>query len=163
VIGTGRLLGLALPENFNRPFMARNMIDFWNRWHISLSHWIRDYIFTPLYKNLTSVAPGGARVFGYACLFTALFLAGVWHGSSSTFVIFGLIHGVGVATNRVAEDWIVARYKRAGLRQYYGVPWVRYLAVFITMHYVCLSFLFFRPDLSQNLQIILKVLEVVSW
>lgn len=163
VIGAGRLLGFTLPENFNRPFLARNMLDFWNRWHISLSHWIRDYIFTPAYRLLVSIGPRHAKEAGYACLFLALLAAGVWHGASVTFLIFGLIHGLGVSVNRMTEDAIVARYKRAGLRAYLGLRWVRVLAGVITMHYVGLSFLFFRPDVHQNIMVIRKALGALPW
>jgi D-alanyl-lipoteichoic acid acyltransferase DltB (MBOAT superfamily) len=163
VIGAGRLLGFTLPENFDRPFLARNMLDFWNRWHITLSHWIRDYVFTPAYRHLVSVRPRYAKEAGYACLFMALLAAGVWHGASATFLIFGLIHGVGVSVNRMTEDAIVARYKRAGLRAYLGLRWVRVLAGVITMHYVGLSFLFFRPDIHQNIMVLRKALGALPW
>lgn len=163
VIGAGRLLGFALPENFDRPYVARNMLEFWNRWHISLSFWIRDYIFTPAYMRLVAARPGIARVAGYACLFLALLAAGVWHGSSATFLVFGVIHGLGVSVNRMAEDFIVSRYKRAGLRAYLGIGWVRRLANLATLHYVGLSFLFFRPDLDQNLMVVRRLLGVLPW
>ena len=95
VIGAARLLGFPLPENFNRPYLARNIIDFWNRWHISLSHWVRDYVFMTSYKTAVLRFPQRGKYLGYAFLFLALFVAGIWHGSTGNFVIFGALHGLG--------------------------------------------------------------------
>lgn len=90
-IGLARLLGIKLPENFNWPYAARNIQDFWQRWHISLSSWIRDYIYIPL---------GGSRHGIVRKIFNGLLafaLCGLWHGPSWHFVIWGVYHGVGLA------------------------------------------------------------------
>lgn len=89
-IGFARLLGVSLPENFNWPYLARNLQDFWQRWHISLSTWIRDYVYIPL---------GGSRHGLARRVFNALFafaLCGLWHGAAWNFVLWGLYHGVGL-------------------------------------------------------------------
>jgi len=77
VIAAAKLIGLTLPENFNRPYVARNVIDYWNRWHITLTHWIRDYIFMSSYKAVAERFPNKGRQLGYGLLFLALLLAGV--------------------------------------------------------------------------------------
>ena len=100
VVAAARLIGLTLPENFNRPYLARNVIDFWNRWHISLSHWIRDYIFMTFYKVRYRAVSQTGKQLGYGLLFFSLFLSGVWHGSTAGFAVFGAIHGLGAAVNR---------------------------------------------------------------
>lgn len=90
-IGLARLLGVKLPENFNWPYAARSIQDFWQRWHISLSSWIRDYVYIPL---------GGSRHGIARKIFNGLFafaLCGLWHGPSWNFVIWGVYHGVGLA------------------------------------------------------------------
>lgn len=90
-IGSARLLGVRLPENFNWPYLAHNLQDFWQRWHISLSSWIRDYIYIPLGGNRHGVirrVANGLIAFG---------LCGLWHGPAWHFVIWGIYHGVGLA------------------------------------------------------------------
>jgi alginate O-acetyltransferase complex protein AlgI len=94
-IGVAGLFGVAIPENFDRPYWAANISMFWRRWHMSLSSWIRDYIFIPL---------GGSRgqpLITALNLFMAMAIAGLWHGAAWTFVAWGLWHGVGLAVHRV--------------------------------------------------------------
>ena len=96
VIAAGSLLGYKIPENFNYPFLARNILDYWSRWHITLGHWIRDYLFTPIYKGGATRFPAhtsAVAVFGYFVAFT---VAGVWHGSTWNFLVYGLLHGIGI-------------------------------------------------------------------
>ena len=90
-IGLARLLGVKLPENFNWPYAARSIQDFWQRWHISLSSWIRDYVYIPLGGNRHGVA---RKIFNGLVAFA---LVGLWHGPAWNFVVWGLYHGVGLA------------------------------------------------------------------
>jgi alginate O-acetyltransferase complex protein AlgI len=102
-IGTAGLLGIRIPENFARPYWAQNISMFWRRWHMSLSSWIRDYVFIPL---------GGSRrapALTALNLFVAMAIAGLWHGAAWTFVVWGLWHGVGLAGHRVWSERIVPR------------------------------------------------------
>jgi alginate O-acetyltransferase complex protein AlgI len=90
-IGFARMMGIKLPQNFNWPYVARNIKDFWQRWHISLSAWIRDYIYIPL---------GGNRNGSFRRLFNGMFafaLCGLWHGAAWNFLLWGLYHGLGLA------------------------------------------------------------------
>ncbi len=89
-LGVGKLFGLELTQNFNRPFYATNIQDFWRRWHISLTSWITDYIFLPLRMSLRSLGKLGLVL----CLFTAFILVGAWHGIGWTFIVFGALHGL---------------------------------------------------------------------
>ncbi|MFI5351167.1 MAG: MBOAT family O-acyltransferase, partial [Elusimicrobiota bacterium] len=150
VIGSARLLGLTLPENFDRPFLARNMIEFWNRWHISLTQWIRDYVFMTSYKWTATRWASLKRPAGYVLLFAALFVAGVWHGSTWNFVLFGVVHGLGVAAASVYADALRARLGADGVKRYLQNRWLRRAAVLGTFHYVCFSFLFFPSDLGKT-------------
>jgi len=151
VIGAAGMFGMRQVENFDRPWLARNMIDFWDRWHMSLTAWIRDYVFLTSYKAVVQRWPAHARSGGVALLFGALLLAGIWHGSSWNFVVFGLVHGLGVAAARVWTDTLKQRLGRRGLQRYDANPWIRRVAVVATFHYACFSFLFFIPGLGRHL------------
>jgi len=108
-LGTARLFGIRLTENFNRPYAATSITDFWRRWHISLSSWVNDYIFKPLSLWL-SLRWGLGRWAIYAALLLSFFVIGIWHGSDWNFVAFGLLHGA-VLTFEVAT--VAWRQKRA--------------------------------------------------
>lgn len=149
-IAGARLVGMRLPENFNHPYLARNMIDFWTRWHMTLTNWIRDYVFNPLYKRSVELWPAQSRYLAFACYFVALFLAGIWHGSTWNFVAFGLLHGGGVSAAKVWEDIIIQRRGRKGLRAYLSSPVIRGVAIFCTFNFVCFTFLFFPPGLRSR-------------
>ena len=94
-IGFARLLGIELPENFQRPYLASNIREFWNRWHITLSHWVRDYVFLPTARALFNTRlrrrPPAIAVFSYLVAFLAV---GAWHGATAAFLVWGLYHGV---------------------------------------------------------------------
>ncbi len=92
-IGLGLMMGIRLPENFNWPYLATSLQDFWHRWHISLSTWIRDYVYIPLGGNRHGMA---RKAFN---LFTAFALCGLWHGAAWNFVCWGVYHGVGLVIN----------------------------------------------------------------
>jgi len=105
-IGAARMLGFNLTENFNRPFASRNIAEFWQRWHISLSFWFRDYVLTPLVFRIIRIANSrpvlGIRIdtFAYLCAIPITWaLCGLWHGANWTFLILGLLHGLLVGFN----------------------------------------------------------------
>jgi len=164
VIAAAKLIGLTLPENFNRPYIARNIIDFWNRWHITLTHWIRDYIFIASYKAVSARFPNKRKQFGYGLLFLALFLAGVWHGSTAGFAVFGAIHGIGAATNQVYGDTLRSWLGREGFNKYLKNRFYRVAAILLTAHYVCFAFMFFSSGVQGAVQI-LKIVgrSIRSW
>lgn len=154
VIGAAALVGLRLPENFDRPYLARNMIDFWSRWHRTLSFWIRDYIFTPLYKNLAQRWPAAAGTLAIFCFFIALTLAGIWHGSTWNFVVFGLLQGIGVSLAKFWENRLLRKVGRQGLKRYLASPKIRIAATVANFHFVCVTFLFFPAELDQCLRLL---------
>lgn len=92
--GSANLLGFSLPENFNMPYIAGSLKDFWHRWHMSLSTWLKDYLFIPLGGSKGSESATAAN------LLTTMLLGGLWHGASWTFVLWGIFHGVGLGINR---------------------------------------------------------------
>jgi alginate O-acetyltransferase complex protein AlgI len=127
VTGLGLLLGFELPANFRQPYLARNLPAFWQRWHISLSSFIRDYIYIPL---------GGSRL-GWGrtqCnVVLAMLISGAWHGANWTFLLWGLLHGLGVLAFNLGQ--------RLGLR-----PLPAWLAHSLTFGFVMLAWLFFRAQ-----------------
>jgi D-alanyl-lipoteichoic acid acyltransferase DltB (MBOAT superfamily) len=103
VIALARLMRVRLPENFDRPFSASSFLDFWNRWHITLSTWLKNYTYNPLLlllmRRVTSVTL--QPFLGVFCFFVTFFLIGIWHGRTSEFIFFGLLLGVGVSINKL--------------------------------------------------------------
>jgi D-alanyl-lipoteichoic acid acyltransferase DltB (MBOAT superfamily) len=108
VIAIGRLMRIRLPENFDRPFSASSFLDFWNRWHITLSTWLKTYVYNPLLLALMRrVSSLSMQPFlGVICFFVTFFLIGVWHGRTSEFIVFGLLQGGGVAINKLWQIWL---------------------------------------------------------
>jgi alginate O-acetyltransferase complex protein AlgI len=139
-IGLALLLGYQLPQNFNRPYLALSLQDFWRRWHMTLSRWLRDYLYIPLGGNR------GGRRRTYRNLMLTMLLGGLWHGAAWTFLIWGGIHGGALS----AERWARERF-----RGFHLPAWVAWL---ITFHVVCLAWVFFRsPDLTTAFEMLGQV------
>ena len=161
VIAGARFVGLRLPENFDRPYLSRNLIDYWTRWHRTLGFWIRDYLFVPLYKAIAVRRLKRAESLAFLCYFVAFFVAGVWHGSTANFVVYGLFQGVGVSAAKLWERHLLKRRGRGGLREYLESPRVRAAAIAGTLHFACFSLLFFPVDINTTLQIFRTVWSAV--
>lgn len=139
-IGMAILIGIRLPNNFLRPYFATSIVDFWRRWHITLSFWLRDY----LYFGLGGNRQGAIRTF--VNIVITMTLGGLWHGANWTFVIWGLLHGVGVSFVHFLRSLF-------GQRQLTAIPgWVGAL---ITFHFVTLVWIFFRaPTVEKAMQML---------
>ena len=127
VTGLGLLLGYELPVNFRQPYLARNLQDFWSRWHVSLSSFIRDYIYIPM---------GGSRQGWWrtqANVMTGMLVSGLWHGANWTFIVWGLLHGLGVVALHAMRRWDLP-------------AWPLPLARLATFLFVTLAWVFFRAD-----------------
>lgn len=118
VIGVARFFGIVLPENFDRPFAAENFINFWSRWHITLSSWLRTYVYNPLMMTLMGriTAKWVSPYLAVVAFFVTFFLVGVWHGQTSEFLFFGILQGGGVAANKLYQVAMAQRMGRAGYR-----------------------------------------------
>lgn len=121
VIGIATLYGFDIPENFNKPFAAQSFLDFWSRWHITLSNWFKFYIFNPLTKALTHrwPKPGAAPYIGVVAYFVTFTLMGTWHGASPAFIVYGLFLGCGVSGNKLYQLFArkaLGRHRYAALR-----------------------------------------------
>ncbi len=141
-IGAAALLGFRFPGNFNQPYRAISMKDFWRRWHISLSSWLRDYLYKPLGGN----RKGRTRT--YINLALVMLLGGLWHGAAWAFVIWGAIHGIGLAVERAAG--LGKGIDRAARGQSAGPLWRQLLGGLIVFHIVCLAWVFFRAGAEPN-------------
>lgn len=162
VIGGAALFGLRLPENFDRPYLSRNILDFWSRWHQTLGFFIRDYLFMPVYKTIAERLPRQASSLAFLCYFFAFLLAGVWHGSTANFAVFGALHGLGASATKLWEMLITKRSGRAGLRRYLASAPIRWTAIAVTGHYVCFAMLYF-PETPARVLTALRLLGAALW
>ncbi len=133
-LGSALLLGIKLPANFNRPYVAQNIADFWRRWHISFSNWLRDY----LYFSLPGLRSRW-KIFAYLNLVLTMAIGGLWHGASWTFLIWGVWHGCGLAAHR----WWQALRRNAARSEH---PAARIGRGLVTFHFVLISWVFFRAS-----------------
>jgi D-alanyl-lipoteichoic acid acyltransferase DltB (MBOAT superfamily) len=144
--GVARLLGFNLILNFNNPYLATGLGEFWTRWHISLSSWFRDYVYIPLGGNR-----GG--VFNtYRNLLVTFLLSGIWHGAAWTFVIWGGLHALGVMVTRELERSAFYRHQVPRL--------VKQLGVF---SFVCFAWIFFRADSLGDARLIVGRIFSATW
>ena len=150
-VGLGRLCGWAPPENFAQPWRSRNLVELWNRWHISLSQWSRDYVFTPLLRPLTRrrLPPLARAAIAYTC---SMLVLGLWHEIAWPFVLFGLVHGAGLWLCKAWEVVIRRRFGNTGLQRYLSLRPIRVLAMLITWQFVAFTLLLVRGSLWQQLR-----------
>ena len=130
-IGVALLLGFRFQKNFNQPYRAQSIQDFWRRWHISLSSWLRDYLYIPL---------GGSRAGPLRTrlnLMITMLLGGIWHGAAWTFLFWGFLHGLGLVVERLL-GWGRSAARRP--------MWQKVLATVLVFHFVCLAWIFFRSE-----------------
>lgn len=143
-IGVAALLGYRFLDNFNQPYRAASLQDFWRRWHISLSTWLRDYLYVPLGGNR------GGEAKTYRNLFLTMFLGGIWHGAAWTFVFWGAFHGVMLAVERYTkgklEEFAPLQTDPGGVIAVIGNGARYVVGVFWTFHLVCFAWIFFRAD-----------------
>jgi len=138
-VGLAHLLGFRLARNFNMPYLAVNVADFWRRWHISLSTWLRNYLFIPL---------GGSRgssLLTARNLMITMMLGGLWHGASWSYVVWGGLHGVFLIVHRQFRDFCQPRPRLTALLETHAGTVCR---VFTTFMCVAFAWIFFRPDLA---------------
>jgi alginate O-acetyltransferase complex protein AlgI len=148
-MGAAMLIGIRLPENFRRPYLAMSVADFWKRWHISFSNWLFFYLFDFLPKSRKRPMLS----YGYAVLVTMM-LGGLWHGISWNFLFWGALHGLGLG--------IVFAWKR---RRRIPSPywWAKLLGGLVTFHFVCFTWIFFRAASLANAVAVLRGLGALTW
>jgi D-alanyl-lipoteichoic acid acyltransferase DltB (MBOAT superfamily) len=158
-IGAAGLIGIPVPENFDNPLAARNMKEFWNRWHITLSSWMRDVVFSPLSKFLVRLF--GIKQADHAIALTIVIvflLVGIWHGVGWNFVAYGAAHALGVVTNHYYTILLKKKLGREGFRAYNENRWIHAVAVAATFVYVAATLILFANSFS-DIKIILHSLR----
>ena len=144
-IGIALLLGFRFPKNFDAPYKSATITEFWRRWHISLSTWLRDY----LYISLGGNRKGKLRTYGN--LFITMLLGGLWHGAAVRFILWGALHGAALALHKL---WmaVVPGAKATGDQMHW---WSRAAGIFFTFNLVCLGWLMFRAESMQTVELML--------
>ncbi len=142
-VGAGRLIGVHTPENFRHPLVARNIVEFWERWHISLSLFIRRNIFIPVQLGLMRRAPKTSPVAIYAIAISVTFIgAGLWHGISLRYVIWGAAHAVALICCVASNRAMMKRWGESGVAAYRANRVARVAATVLTFEFVALSLAF---------------------
>jgi len=144
--GVAKLMGFNLILNFNNPYLATGLGEFWTRWHISLSSWFRDYVYIPLGGNRNGTLAT------YRNLFITFFISGIWHGANWTFMIWGALHGIGVLITRELERSRVYRERVPKL--------AKQLGVFL---FVSFTWIFFRADSLSDAWLIIRRICGATW
>jgi alginate O-acetyltransferase complex protein AlgI len=147
--GAAQLLGFHFMVNFRQPYLATTLQDFWRRWHISLSSWLRDYLYIPLGGN----RKGGSRTYGN--LLTTMLIGGLWHGANWTFVIWGGIHGGWLALER-----LLGLGREEDVKSSWSVTWLKRILLF---NLVCLTWIFFRATSIHGAFVFLRGLTSLAW
>lgn len=151
-IGSAQILGFRLMKNFDRPYHAKSVSEFWRRWHISLSTWLRDYIYNPVLI--------GTRNWGQPAIVFSLFVTflacGLWHGAYWTFIIFGLLHGMVLSLEAVTKK------RRKKLKKI--VPPLIYdsASMVLTFAFVCMTFIFFRSSTVSDAFLVMKNIAAID-
>lgn len=160
-VAAGALCGFEIQENFESPLTARNLQEFWKRWHITLGNYLRDLLFSPLSKYIANTHGGknvqhavGISIF---CVFVVI---GIWHGVGWNFVLYGAVHGVGVMTVHYYTQYLRKKLGRQPYQSYLGNPWIKGAAVLITQSFAAVSLILFAnplPDVGHLLH------SVATW
>ena len=158
-IGLGRLFGIKVPENFNKPYIKRNLVQFWQNWHMTLTSWLREYLFMPLGKGLMGkVGAGHPWFINSVCQVVTMAAVGIWHGSTVSFLIWGLYHGVGLALYRIYSDLL----KRYGSEKFLG--WLSeskaafYASMAVNFVFVSIGWVFFSFKWDTALKIVMRLM-----
>ena len=148
-IGVAALMGYELKDNFRFPYQSLNLTEFWHRWHIALSTWFRDYLYIPLGGN----RKGELRT--YLNSFLAMIVAGLWHGASWMFIVWGVLHGIGLVIHKLCRN--------NGLDKIPDNKYTKGISWFITFSYVSLAWIFFRAaDMTTATTLIDNILHTIS-
>ncbi len=135
-IGAAQVMGFRLMDNFNRPYFAKSIVEFWQRWHISLSSWFRDYLYIPLGGNRVAVPRWCFNIM------VVFLVSGLWHGANWTFIVWGALHGVYVIAGVATFAW---QRKFLRIRRHARIGWSRrWIEAFVTFHLVLIAWVFFR-------------------
>ncbi len=154
-IGIAKWCGFNIPPNFLSPYQSSSITEFWRRWHISLSSWLRDYLYIPL---------GGSRkgkIRTYINLFITMLLGGFWHGANWNFIIWGGLHGTALSLDK-ARLYVASKLKINVMN-----VWLKFIGILITFHFVCLCWIFFKASTLEDSKVminqILHNFDAATW
>jgi alginate O-acetyltransferase complex protein AlgI len=164
VIAIARLMRVRLPENFDRPFSASSVIDFWNRWHITLSNWLKAYVFNPLLvalmRRISSLAL--QPFLAVFCFFVTFFLIGLWHGRTSEFIVFGILTGGGMSINKLWQIGLSRAMGRKGYRELTHDPIYAAFGRGLNFIWFAFTLIWFWGD-WQQIDVIFSALRPAQW
>jgi D-alanyl-lipoteichoic acid acyltransferase DltB (MBOAT superfamily) len=156
-LGSAQLFNINLTQNFNSPYLATSIVDFWRRWHITFSRWILDYIFKPLQMHCRSWKNWGT----VTAIIVTFLVSGIWHGASWGFVIWGGLHGLYMACSIFYKPFKKKLHKALGVEE---TKLLKFWQIFVTFNLVCFAWVFFRAkDLSDAYYIIAKFATHSDW
>lgn len=153
-IGIGMLFGIQLPENFNQPYLKNNITTFWQSWHMTLSNWVRSYVYSPLSRTLLrrKTKPSTTAII-LICTLTTMIVIGLWHGVTIPFAIWGLWHGIGLFIHKLWSDQTRSWYRSLKQRPFRQRLWYG-TGVVLTFHFVLLGWVWFAmPDMASALHV----------
>lgn len=141
VIGLGILCGFVIPENFDRPYLSSNFLDFWARWHITLSEWFKFYVFNPILKALSEKwgNPTTMLYLGIIAFFVTFLIMGIWHGSTAIYVVYGLFLGLGTSLNKFYQIEASKRLGKRGYKMLTGRGWYQHLSRALALSYFIIA------------------------
>jgi alginate O-acetyltransferase complex protein AlgI len=164
VIALARLMRVRLPENFDRPFSASSVLEFWNRWHMTLSNWLKTYVYNPLLVALMRRIPSLAMqpFLGVLCFFVTFFLIGVWHGRTSEFIIFGVLTGGGMSVNKLWQLGLTRALGRNGYKELAKNPAYEALGRGLNFTWFAFTLFWFWGNWKQIIAVF-TALSVAQW
>lgn len=150
-VGAGKLFGITSPMNFDKPFLAKDIKDFWNRWHISLSHWFRDFIFTRIVVSMLKKKRFKKRLTtAMAAYIINMFIMGVWHGLTWCYVIYGLYHGILLSATEYFQK------KSKFYKKHKAEKWFIVLSTIVTFHLVMVGFFIFSEKPAEVVRVLME-------
>ncbi len=157
-IGLGRFFGFIVPENFNRPYLKANITAFWQNWHMTLTSWLREYLFMPLGKSLMfSIGTGHTWLINGICQLITMAAVGIWHGSTLSFFIWGIYHGVGLSLYKIYSD-LLKKYASERFVDFLNESkFVHYGNIFLTFVFVSIGWVFFSFQWPMAIQLVKKL------
>ena len=149
-IGSARIMGIGLPENFNYPFLKRNIQQLWASWHMSLTGWLTDYIYWPLVKKLRKVGLVKKRpiFISNISIIITFIICGMWHGETMNFVIWGLYHGIGLSVLNVYQKR-KRKVRNIYVRKYFNSKYSTIVGVIATFNFFAVGLIFFALSLDE--------------
>ncbi|MHA2033214.1 MAG: MBOAT family O-acyltransferase, partial [Candidatus Kariarchaeaceae archaeon] len=149
-IGAARVLGIGLPENFNKPFLKRNIQQLWANWHISLTGWLTDYIYWPLVRKMRNIITLKKHpiLLSNICILITFIVCGMWHGETLNFVLWGIYHGIGISVVNIYQNK-KRKIKNEFLRKYFTSKYSQLVGIFATFNFFAIGLLLFALDINE--------------